>query len=199
MYCTLDQALDDFRRGEFLVLVDAHDRENEGDLIVAAQFVTAEKINLMLREARGMFHLPTTEEHLQRRGIPLIEPRNGDNNTPRFGYPFDAREGVGTGISVQARAKSIHTFLRDDVTADDFVVPGHILPLATHPQGMAARQGHTEGSVELARLAGLFPAAAMSEVLTPDGDMARGEALGDFARHIGCRVIDVAQVAAAVT
>ena len=194
MFCRLEEAIADFKRGRFVVLADDQERENEGDLIVAAQFVTAEKINLMLTEARGMLHLATTRQHLERLEIPLIEPRNADAVTPRFGLPFDARTGITTGISAADRATTILRTLEPQAGPDDFVIPGHILPLAARSAGLRARRGHTEGSVELARLAGLFPAAVMSEVLTAEGEMARGSALGDFARRLGCRLIDVAQI-----
>lgn len=198
MFCRLEEALDDLRRGRFLVLVDAQDREDEGDLIVAAEHITAEKVNLMLREARGMFLFPAPEGHLQQMGLPLIEPRHGDGMTPRFAVPFDARDGVSTGISAADRARSVLQAIRPDATPERFRVPGHILPLAARPGGLHERQGHTEGSVELARLAGLFPAVAMSEVLNAEGEMARGEELKLFASRIGCRIIGVAQIAAAV-
>ena len=198
MFYSLEQALEEFRAGRFLVLVDDQDREDEGDLIVPAQFVTAEKINLMLREARGMLHLATTRAHLERLGIPLIEPRNADAITPRFGLPFDAREGITTGISAADRATTMRRSLEEGVGPDDFVIPGHVLPLAARSEGLQVRRGHTEGSVELARLAGLFPAAVMSEVLTPEGDMARGRELQAFAENLGCGLIDIARISRGV-
>lgn len=197
MFSDLTEAIADFRDGRFLILVDDPDRENEGDLIVAAEHVTAEKVTIMLRQACGMFHFATTEEHLARLQIPIIDPRNSGGTTPRFGYPFDARAGVGTGISAADRAATIQHTLRPDAGPDDFVIPGHVLPLAAHVDGLEGRQGHTEGSVTLARLAGLFPGAAMSEVLTPEGEMARGEELASFAQRLGCRIIDVQQIRAA--
>lgn len=197
MYCDLADAIEDFRSGRFLILVDDVERENEGDLIVAAEFVTAAKINLMLREACGMFHFATTEEHLKRLEIPLIDPRNDSGTTPRFGYPFDTVLGTSTGISVADRAATILQALNPDAGPDDFVIPGHVLPLAAHPDGLRGRQGHTEGSVTLSRLAGLIPAAAMTEVLTPEGTMARGDELAAFARHVDCRIIDIQKIRAA--
>ena len=194
MFCSLEEALEDLRRGEFLVLVDAREREDEGDLLLAAEFVTGEKVNVMLGEARGMFHFATTEAHLEQLGIPLITPRHGGQVTPRFGLPFDARRGIGTGISAADRALTIRQAIRPQSGPDDFVIPGHVLPLAARSGGLRERQGHTEGSVELARLAGLFPAVAMSEVLTSEGDAARGEDLRRTAQRLGCRVIDMERV-----
>lgn len=198
MFCTLEEALADFSVGRFLVLADDRERENEGDLIVPAQSITAEKVNTMLKEARGMLHLATTRAHLERLGIPLIEPRNADAVTPRFGLPFDARQGISTGISARDRATTILRALDPAAGPEDFVVPGHVLPLAARTRGLRVRRGHTEGSVELARMAGLFPAAVMSEVLTPEGEMARGHDLAAFAACLGCRLIDVASISAAV-
>ena len=197
MFCRLDEALAAFARGEFVILADDSDREDEGDLIVPAQHIDAVKVNTMLARARGMLHMATTRSHLQRLGIDLIEPRNADHMTPRFGLPFDAREGITTGVSAADRATTIRRAVDASSGPDDFVIPGHVLPLAARTGGLGVRRGHTEGSVELARLAGLFPATVMSEVLTPAGDMARGESLHDFARQLGCLVIDVDSVSRA--
>ena len=194
MFCTLEEAVAAFAQGEFLVLADDREREDEGDLIVAAQHVDAARVNTMLALARGMLHLATTGVHLERLGIDLIKPRHADRRTPRFGLPFDARRGITTGISAPDRAVTIRRTLEPEAGPEDFVIPGHVLPLAADPLGLRGRRGHTEGSVELARLAGLFPAAVMSEVLTPDGQMARGSQLHDFALQLGCKVIDVASV-----
>ena len=198
MFCSLERAVERFSRGEFVILVDDADRENEGDLIVAAQYVDADRINFMLREARGMLHLATTEDHLERIGIDLIEPKNADANTPRFGLPFDARSGISTGISAMDRAQTVQAALDPNAGPGDFVIPGHMLPLAARPEGLAVRRGHTEGSVALARLSGLFPAALMSEVMAPEGHMARGDELLAFARNTGIDLIDVAQISDAV-
>ncbi len=194
MFCSVETALEDLRQGKFLVLVDAREREDEGDLLLAAEFVTGEKVNTMLSAARGMFHLATTEAHLEQLGIPLITPRHGGQVTPRFGLPFDARRGIGTGISAADRALTIRQAIFPQSGPDDFVIPGHVLPLAARRGGLRERQGHTEGSVELARLAGLFPAVAMSEVLTSAGDAARGEELRKAAARLDCKLIDMAQV-----
>ncbi len=194
MFCSLDDALEDLRQGKFLVLVDAEDREDEGDLITAAQFITAAKVNLMLAEARGMFLFPAPEELWRQLEIPLIQPRHGDAKTPRFGLPFDARRGISTGISAADRAYTVRAALEPGAGPEDFAIPGHVLPLAARDGGLAQRQGHTEGAVELARRAGLLPAAVMSEVLTGDGQMARGPQLLDFASRLGCRVVAIAQL-----
>ena len=198
MFCRLEEAIADFRAGKFLVLVDAQEREDEGDLILAAARVSAAKINRMLQETCGLLHLATTEAHLARLGVGLIEPHNADWTTPRFGLPFDAREGIATGISAADRATSIQRTLDPATGPADIVIPGHVFPLAARPEGLLGRQGHTEGAVELARQAGLFPAAVMSEVMTAEGAMAKGQQLVDFAARFGCRLIDVEQLHQAV-
>jgi len=198
MYCTLQEAVEDFRAGKFLILVDALDRENEGDLILPAVFATPEAINFMVREACGLLHLAMTEDRLARIGIPMIEPRHATETTPRFGAPFDLRHGISTGISTRDRAETIRRAVAPDAGPDDFVIPGHVLPLASHPDGLLGRQGHTEGSVELARLAGLFPAVVMCEVLAPDGEMSRGETLRRFADQRGIRLISIERIQEAV-
>ncbi len=199
VYATLERAVDDLRAGRFLVLVDSRERENEGDLIVAAEKLTPEAAAFMMRRARGMFLLSTTPATLARIGVPLIEPRHGDTVlTPRMGVPFDARHDIDTGIAAADRATTVRRAVDPSSGPDDFVLPGHVQPLATHDDGFAARQGHTEGSVALVQLAGLAPAAVMSEVLTHEGRMAdRGE-LETFARQSGCRIVEMEEVARGV-
>jgi 3,4-dihydroxy-2-butanone 4-phosphate synthase len=195
VYVTAEEAIASLREGRFLILVDSHERENEGDLIVAAEHLTASKAAFMMREARGMFLLSTTQHHLRQLGIPLIEPRGGDvRMTPRMGLPFDARRGIRTGIAAVDRAETVRQALLPGAAADDFVIPGHVQPLAEHEEGLAARQGHTEGSVGLVRLAGLFPAAMMSEVLTDDGQMAGRQDLEAFAARHGIGIVTVEDV-----
>lgn len=191
----LDAAIADFKEGRFVVLVDDAERENEGDLVVAAQHLTAPKVNQLDRRAGGMFLLATTQEHLARLEIPLVEGRNTTADTPRFGVGFDVLEGITTGMSAADRAVTVAAAIRPEATPDDFVLPGHVLPLAARPEGLKARRGHTEGAVELARLAGLFPAAVMSEIMTEDGDMARGQALAVVARQLACRTVSIEQIA----
>ena len=145
MFCSLERAVERFSRGEFVILVDDADRENEGDLIVAAQCVDADRINFMLREARGMLHLATTEDHLARIGIDLIEPKNADANTPRFGLPFDARSGISTGISAMDRAQTVQTALDPNAGPEDFVIPGHMLPWPHGPKDCPCVGGTRKG------------------------------------------------------
>ena len=197
MFCSIEEAVDDFQQGRFLVLVDDEDRENEGDLILAAQFSTPQKVNQMGRLAGGMFMMTMTEGLLAQLAIPLIEPRHSGISAPRFGAPFDARRGIGTGISAADRSATILAALAPGAGPDDISIPGHVLPLAARPGGLAARRGHTEGSVGLAELAGLAPAAVMSEVLTEAGQMAKGTELEDFAERLDCKIISVEQIAQA--
>ena len=138
--------------------------------------------------------LATSGAHLERLGIDLIQPRNADSRTPRFGLPFDARRGITTGISAGDRAVTIRRALEPAAGPEDFVIPGHVLPLAADARGLAGRRVTPRARSSWRRLAGLFPAAVMSEVLTPAGDMARGRQLHEFAQRLGCKVIDVASV-----
>ena len=198
MLSSVEEAVAAFARGEFLLLVDDVERENEGDLVVAAEHLTAEKVNILDRKAGGMFLLATTEEHFTRLGIPLISPRHAGADTPRFGAGFDARDGITTGMSAADRAATVRLAIAPETGEADIVIPGHVLPLAARPEGLRVRRGHTEGSVELARLAGLFPAAVMSEVMTERGEMARGEELFEVARSLDCRMVAVPDIAAYV-
>ena len=198
MFVSIKEAIADMRQGKFVILVDAADREDEADLVVAAEFITSAKVNTLVRRAGGMFLFATTEEHLTRLDIPLIEGRNREVDTPRFALPFDARNGITTGIGAADRAHTIKETLRPDAKAGEFVIPGHVAPLAAHPRGLAARQGHTEGAVSLARLAGLFPAVVMSEIMNKKGEMAKGEEIAVFAQELDCRVIHIDRVCEAL-
>ena len=141
MFCQLDEAIADFRAGKFLVLVDAQEREDEGDLILAAERVSTAKINRMLQEARGLLHLATTEAHLARLGVGLIEPHNADWTTPRFGLPFDAREGIETGVSAADRATSIQCALDPDTGPDGHCHSRARISIGSSPRGFAQPPG----------------------------------------------------------
>ena len=187
----VEKVIDRFSKGDFVILVDDPDRENEGDLILSADFVTAAHINFMLTKAKGMLHLAMNESGLNRLGLDLIPTKNANHNTPRFAMPFDALEGVSTGISAEDRATTICMAIDEKSTPEDIVVPGHIYPLAAHPEGLVGRRGHTEGSVALAMAAGLSPAVVMSEILTEDGRMASGKELDEFSDGLDIPIIDI--------
>ncbi len=174
-FSTIEEAIGDIREGRIVVLVDDEDRENEGDFILAAEKVTPEAINFMTKYARGLVCLALTPEKVESLGLPMMVPSNQNGSV--FGTAFtvsiEAREGVTTGISAFDRAHTIQTAIQEDARPSDLVTPGHVFPLRAQPGGVLRRAGHTEGTVDLARLAGLAPAGVLCEVLNEDGSMAR--------------------------
>lgn len=188
--------LDDIRVGKLVIVLDDDDREGEGDLIGAACHVSAETINFMISHGRGAFIAVFTPhgwcEQLQ---IPAMAGDNDSFNQTQFRVAVDARSG-GSGSSASDRALTVRLLGSADAVAADFVRPGHVVPIAAHPQGLAARRGHTEAGVALMALAGIQPAVAVDlEILDEDGEMARGEAVWQFARRFGLKVISVADIA----
>ena len=169
------------RAGEIVILVDDEDRENEGDLVFAAEFVTPEKINFLARHGRGLICMPITEEHAQRLGLrPMVEQNRSRHGT-NFTVSIEAAEGIATGISAHDRALTIKVACAQDARPEDIVQPGHVFPLIAQPGGVLVRAGHTEACCDLARLAGLAPAAVLCEIMRDDGTMARLPDLLDFA------------------
>jgi 3,4-dihydroxy 2-butanone 4-phosphate synthase/GTP cyclohydrolase II len=161
------------RAGEIVILVDDEDRENEGDLVFAADFVTPEKINFLAKHGRGLICMPITEEHAARLGLrPMVEQNRSRHGT-NFTVSIEAAEGIATGISAHDRALTVKVAAARDAKAEDIVQPGHVFPLVAHPGGVLARAGHTEACCDLARLAGLTPAAVLCEIMRDDGTMAR--------------------------
>ena len=196
MFSTIPEVLEDIRAGKFIVLVDDEDRENEGDLVLAAQFATPERIQQMLRLAGGYLCLSLTEADCDRLAL---HPQAADNTSVR-GTPFTVsidghpRHGVGTGVSAPDRAKTIALAINPASTTDDFVRPGHINPLRSRDGGVLVRTGQTEGSVDLARLAGLHPSALIIEIVREDGEMARRPDLDQLCRQHGMRMCSVEQL-----
>lgn len=188
---TIEEALEDFKQGKFLVVVDDEDRENEGDLIMAAELVTPEHVNFMLTEGRGVLCAPIT---LERCHELKLEPQVTDNSS-MLGTPFtvtiDKLKGCTTGVSVADRAATLRAIADPTSKAEDFGRPGHINPLYAQDRGVLVRAGHTEAAVDLAKLAGLQPAAAIIEILNPDGTMARMPQLMAFAEKHGLRIITI--------
>jgi 3,4-dihydroxy-2-butanone 4-phosphate synthase len=194
----IEDALADFRAGKFVIIVDAEDRENEGDLAIAAEFTTPQAINFMAREGRGLICLAMTGERLDELRIPMmILPAE---NTSRFGTAFtvsvEARHGVTTGISAFDRATTIRALIAPDTRPEDIARPGHVFPLRSAEGDVLARPGQTEASVALARLAGLYPAAAICEIMSDDGTMARLPELESFAARHGLKIISIADLIA---
>jgi 3,4-dihydroxy 2-butanone 4-phosphate synthase / GTP cyclohydrolase II len=173
----VSEIIAEIRAGKIVVLVDDEDRENEGDLVFAAEFVSAEKINFLAKHGRGLICMPITETHAQRLGLrPMVEQNRSRHGT-NFTVSIEAAEGIATGISAHDRALTIKVAAAENSTAEDIVQPGHVFPLIAQPGGVLVRAGHTEACCDLARLAGLAPAAVLCEIMRDDGTMAR---LGDL-------------------
>src|SRR6185295_18265875 len=161
------------RAGEIVILVDDEDRENEGDLIFAAEFVTAEKVNFLAKHGRGLICMAVTEEHAARLGLKPMVEQNRSRHGTNFTVSIEAAEGIASGISAHDRALTVRVASAANARAEDIVQPGHIFPLIAHPGGVLVRAGHTEACCDLARLAGLTPAAVLCEIMRDDGSMAR--------------------------
>ena len=193
---TIEEAIEDFRKGEIVIVVDDEDRENEGDMIVAAELITPEKVNFMLKHARGVLCAPITISRCDE----LDLPRQVSNNTSILGTPFtvtiDKLEGCTTGVSAADRAATIQALADPNSKPETFGRPGHINPLYAQDKGVLRRAGHTEASIDLARLAGLYPAAALMEVMNEDGTMARLPELRKIADEFGFKLISIADLIA---
>ncbi|HQP29514.1 MAG TPA: bifunctional 3,4-dihydroxy-2-butanone-4-phosphate synthase/GTP cyclohydrolase II [Syntrophales bacterium] len=191
---TIQEAIEDIRNGKMVILVDDEDRENEGDLCMAAEFITPEAINFMARYGRGLICLTLTEEHADRLGL---TPMTRDNRS-RFGTAFtvsiEAKQGVTTGISAYDRATTIRAAVADGAKAEDLVSPGHIFPIRARKGGVLFRTGQTEGSVDLARLAKLKPTGVICEVMKDDGTMARMPDLEIFSKEHGLKICTIADL-----
>ncbi len=190
----VERAIEAVARGEMVILTDDEDRENEGDLIMAAEKITAEDVNFMAGEARGLICLAMTGERLDELGIPMMVSTNQGPYGTAFTVSIEARTGVTTGISAADRARTVQVAVADDTTPDDLVMPGHVFPLRARDGGVLVRTGQTEGSVDLARLAGLKPAAVICEIMNPDGTMARRPELEKFADEHELVLVSVADV-----
>ena len=174
---TVEQAIAALQAGEFVALLDHPEREGEADLLLAAQFATGEKLNVMITKCRGLVTIAMSAARLEELGIPLLEPANCGCNWPRFSAPVDYTIGTTTGVSAFDRAVTARALVDPNADPNHFMRPGHLFPLAASPGGIAERAGHTEGAVGLAIAAGLYPAVVMCEMLAPDGRMARGDEL----------------------
>src|SRR5512147_1570564 len=184
----------DLRAGKMVVLVDDEDRENEGDLVFAAEFVTPEKINFLAKHGRGLICMPITEEHALRLGLrPMVEQNRSRHGT-NFTVSIEAAEGIATGISAHDRALTIKVASAENSAAADIVQPGHVFPLVAQPGGVLVRAGHTEACCDLARLAGLAPAAVLCEIMKQDGTMARLPDLLQFAAEHQLKIGTIADL-----
>ena len=193
---SIEEAIEDFREGKFVIVVDDEDRENEGDLIIAAEKVTPEKINFMLKHARGVLCAPITMSRCKELNL----PHQVSNNTSVLGTPFtvtiDKLEGCSTGVSATDRAATIRALADPNSKPETFGRPGHINPLYAQDKGVLRRAGHTEASVDMARLAGLYPAAALMEIMNDDGTMARLPELREMADKYDLKLISIADLIA---
>jgi 3,4-dihydroxy 2-butanone 4-phosphate synthase / GTP cyclohydrolase II len=190
----LEEALEDIRQGRMVILVDDEDRENEGDLTMAAEKVTPEAINFMAKYGRGLICLSLTDEKLNELRIPMMVSDNTSRFQTAFTVSVDARKGVTTGISAADRATTVLTAVDDSTQPEDLVSPGHIFPLKAQGGGVLVRTGQTEGSVDLARLAGMRPAGVICEVMNEDGTMARMPDLERFSEQHGLRIVTIADL-----
>jgi 3,4-dihydroxy 2-butanone 4-phosphate synthase / GTP cyclohydrolase II len=195
---TVEEAIAEYQAGRFVIIIDDEDRENEGDLTIAAEFVTADHINFMARYGRGLICMPMTGERIEQLGIPMMV--HALANSSQFGTPFtvsvEARTGVTTGISAADRARTVQVLIDPESKKDDLVMPGHLFPLRAREGGVLVRAGQTEATVDLCKLAGLQPAGVLCEIMRSDGTMARLPDLKRFAQRHHLKIVSVAQLIA---
>src|SRR5512137_2336023 len=190
----ITEIIAELKAGRMVVLVDEEDRENEGDLVLAADFVTPEAINFMARHGRGLICLTLTEERCRQLELPLMVSANRSSHGTNFTVSIEAATGVTTGISAADRATTVQAAIARDAVPEDIVQPGHIFPVMAQPGGVLNRAGHTEAGCDLARLAGCKPAAVIVEILNDDGSMARRPDLERFARDHGLKIGTIADL-----
>ncbi len=190
-FCRVEEAIEDIRQGKMVLVVDDEDRENEGDLVMAAEKVTAEGINFMTKYARGLVCVPVSEEQASRLDLCLMVERNTDRHCTAFTVSVDATEDTTTGISARERAITARVLANPDASPEDLRRPGHMFPLIARKGGVLKRAGHTEAAVDLARHAGLEPAGVICEVMNDDGSMARLPQLRAFAEEHGLKVLSI--------
>jgi 3,4-dihydroxy 2-butanone 4-phosphate synthase/GTP cyclohydrolase II len=195
-FASIEDALEDIAVGKMVVVVDDEDRENEGDLVMAAQFITPDAVNFMTRQAGGWICLALTEERCDELGLELMTPKNETPLQTPFTVTIEAREGVTTGISVHDQAHTMQTAIDPTKGPDDIAQPGHVHPLKARSHGVLERQGHTEAAVDLARMAGLNPAGVICEIQNEDGSMARTEDLAAYCHKHQLKMITIADLIA---
>ena len=191
-----EELLEEARRGRMFILVDDEDRENEGDLVIPAQFATPDAINFMARHARGLICLALTRHRVEQLGLPLMAQSNRTRHQTAFTVSIEARDGVTTGISAADRAHTIAVAINQELGREHIVTPGHVFPLVARDGGVLVRAGHTEAAVDFARLAGLNPSGVICEIMNDDGTMARMPDLVAFAQHHGLKLGTIADLIA---
>ncbi len=188
------EVLADVKAGKMVIMVDDENRENEGDLVIATEMVTEEVLGFMMNHARGLICVSLSVERAKLLDLPLQALSNESAFQTPFAVSVDHKNVVGQGVTAKGRAYTMLKLVADDVQASDFVCPGHVFPLIVNPAGVRGRQGQTEGSYDLARLAGLKPSGVICEILNPDGTMARDSQLIEFANNHNFKITSVAQV-----
>lgn len=191
-----EELIEEARRGRMFILVDDEDRENEGDLVIPAQFATPDVINFMAKYARGLICLALTRQRVEQLGLPLMAQANGTRHQTAFTVSIEARDGVTTGISAHDRARTVAVAINPELGREHIVTPGHVFPLVAREGGVLVRAGHTEAVVDFARLAGLIPAGVICEIMNDDGTMARMADLVAFAQHHGLKLGTIADLIA---
>ena len=191
---SIEDVLADAGKGRMFILVDDEKRENEGDLVIAAQFADAEKINFMAKHGRGLICLAMTSERVKELNLPLMAQANASRHQTAFTVSIDAREGISTGISATDRAQTIKTAIDPNKTAHDIISPGHVFPLVAKDGGVLVRAGHTEAAVDIARMAKLNPSGVICEIMNEDGSMARLPELQQFAQTHGLNIATIADL-----
>lgn len=191
---TIEEAAEDLRQGKMIIMIDDEDRENEGDLVIAAQMATPETINFMAREGRGLICLALTGQRCDELALPLMVRDNTSSFGTGFTVSIEARKGVTTGISAQDRYTTIKTAIAPDTRPEDIARPGHVFPLRAREGGVLVRVGQTEGSVDLCRISGLYPGAVICEIMNDDGTMARVPQLAEFAERNAMKIITVKDI-----
>jgi 3,4-dihydroxy 2-butanone 4-phosphate synthase/GTP cyclohydrolase II len=194
LFDSVEDAIADIAAGKLIIVTDDEQRENEGDLIMAAEKATPETIALMVRYCSGIICVPTVEEHLQQLALSPMVAQNRDAMRTDFAITCDAAEGVTTGISAADRARTIRIIGSPEARPADLVRPGHVFPLRARPGGVRERAGHTEAAVDLARLAGLFPAGVLCELVNDDGTVQRLPQLKSFKKRFGLKMVSIEQL-----
>lgn len=191
---TIEEAIEEYRRGNFVIVIDDKERENEGDLCMAAEMVTSEKINFMAMHGRGLICTPLTGQRLDELRIPLMVQNNDTMYGTAFTVSVESRHGIASGISASDRATTVKALVDPETSPSDLIMPGHTFPLRACDGGVLVRAGHTEASIDLAKLAGLYPGAVVCEIMDDDGKMMRLPRLKDFARKHGIKIISIADL-----
>lgn len=191
MFCTVDEAIDEIKKGKVLIIVDDEERENEGDFVCAAEFISPEIINFMITNGKGLVCVALTSDLLKKLELPLMVDENSALHGTQFTVTVDAKEGTTTGISANDRATTIKKLIDDNSTKDDFALPGHIFPLKAFDEGVLRRSGHTEAIVDLCKLANLKPAGVLCEILKDNGEMARRSDLLKIAKNFNLKILTV--------